>query len=203
MTAAEEDAWYADRRARWKPERVRLLLVAESAPDDGGDLSNRRFFYDDRLTRSDGLFREVVRALYDTPTLVSGDGQKRPWLAQLQSDGVYLIDLATRPVNNHSPQERREVLEARIHETVALARDLRPDGIILVKKNVFELLAVPMRQAALPVLQDEFIPFPGSGQQKRFRESFAGAIRQLHGGPLRRNAPLDSPSDSSARPDMR
>lgn len=203
MTAAEEDAWYADRRARWKPERVRLLLVAESAPDDGGDLSNRRFFYDDRLTRSDGLFREVVRALYDTPTLVSGDGQKRPWLAQLQSDGVYLIDLATRPVNNHSPQERREVLEARIHETVALARDLRPDGIILVKKNVFELLAVPMRQAALPVLHDAFIPFPGSGQQKRFRESFAGAICQLHGGPLRRNAPLDSPSDSSARPDMR
>lgn len=64
-----EDPWYAERRARWQPDRVRLLLVAESAPDDGGDIANRRFFYDDTLTSKDGLFREVVRALYDDPLL--------------------------------------------------------------------------------------------------------------------------------------
>jgi hypothetical protein len=39
-----EDFWYAERRARWKPDHVRLLLIAESAPDDGGDIENRRFF---------------------------------------------------------------------------------------------------------------------------------------------------------------
>ena len=55
-----EDAWYAERRTRWQPEHVRLLLIAESAPDDGGDIANRRFFYDDNLTAKDGLFREVV-----------------------------------------------------------------------------------------------------------------------------------------------
>lgn len=50
-----EDSWYSERRACWKPDQVRLLLIAESAPDDGGDAANRRFFYDERLTGKDGL----------------------------------------------------------------------------------------------------------------------------------------------------
>lgn len=92
-----EDPWYAERRARWKPDQVRLLLVAESAPDDGGEIANRRFFYDEQLTGNDGLFREVVRALYDNPTLTSGPGAKRPWLEKLRADGVFLIDVAAVP----------------------------------------------------------------------------------------------------------
>lgn len=58
-----EDPWYAERRARWRPNRVRLLMIAESVPDDGGDEANRRFFYDDRLTGNDGLFRQTVQVL--------------------------------------------------------------------------------------------------------------------------------------------
>ena len=33
--------------------------------------------------------------------------------------------------------------------------------------------------ALLPLLHDEYIPFPGSGQQKRFQERFATAYAQL------------------------
>ena len=93
--------WCSDRRARWKPDAVRSLLISESAPDDGGDIANRRFFYDDTLTGKDGLFREVVRALYNYPPLVSGRGQKVPWLQRLKDDDVFLIDLAPVPVNYH------------------------------------------------------------------------------------------------------
>lgn len=171
-----EDPWYRERRARWKPERVRLLLIAESAPDDGGDLANRRFFYDEHLTGKDGLFREVVRALYDDPPLVSGPHAKTPWLERLKSDGVYLVDLATTPVNYHSPVAREAALRRNIDETVELARELDPVGIVLVKQNVFDLLAGPLRTAGLPLLHDAMIPFPGSGQQKRFRERFAAAL---------------------------
>lgn len=179
MEALEEDAWYADRRSRWKPARVRLLLVAESPPADGGNISDRRFFYDEKLTSADGLFREVVKTLYDKPTLVSGQDQKRRWLERLQHDGVYLIDLAPHPVNMLDPNQRQASLSSRVHQTVAVATDLRPSGIVLIKKNVFELLSKPMHRAALPVLHDTFVPFPGSGNQKRFRESFSAAIRHL------------------------
>lgn len=66
-----EDPWHAGRRARWKPDDVRLLLIAESAPDDGGNEADRRFFYDDDLTGRDGLFRQVVEVMFDNPELKS------------------------------------------------------------------------------------------------------------------------------------
>lgn len=171
-----EDPWYSERRARWKPERVRLLLIAESAPDDGGEIVNRRFFYDDALTSKDGLFREVVRALYNEPKLESGPDAKKPWLEKLKADGIYLIDLAAVPVNYQSPAERLDALKRSVDQTIALASSLSPEGVVLVKQSVFDLLREPIRSAGLPLLHDQFIPFPGSGQQKRFRERFASAL---------------------------
>lgn len=174
-----EDSWYQERRARWKPEKVRLLLIAESAPDDGGDLANRRFFYDDNLTGRDSLFREVVRVLFDNPVLKSGPGAKVPWLEKLRDQGVYLIDLASVPVNYHSKSERAAALQQNIDATVALAAGLQPGGVVLVKQNVFDLLNEPIRAAGLRMLYDEFIPFPASGQQGRFRERFSSAVKSL------------------------
>jgi hypothetical protein len=174
-----EDAWYSDRRASWKPEHVRLLLVAESAPDDGSDVAGRRFFYDTRLTGHDNLFRETVRALYAPQSLESGSDAKRPWLQRLKDDGVFLIDLAPLPVNYHGAVQRKSLLEDNITGAVRRAKALQPDGVILIKQIVFDLLASPLRAASLPLLHDEFIPFPGSGQQKRFRERFAAAVQQL------------------------
>lgn len=173
-----EDDWYATRRARWKPERVRLLLIAESAPDDGGDLKNRRFFYDDNLAAHDGLFREVVKTMFNVGTFPGGPRAKTPWLRKLQKRGVYLIDLAPVPVN-YMAAERDAVLAANVAECAALAHSLQPDGVIVLKKNVFEMLENPLREASLPLLHDKFILFPGSGQQKRFREAFAAALATL------------------------
>lgn len=170
------DPWYEERRERWRPIHVRLLLIAESAPDDGGDVANRRFFYDEALTGRDGLFREVIRALYDDPALTSGPQSKAPWLERLKSDGVYLVDVATAPVNYHARAERQVALKRNVDRTIELSRQLNPEGIVLVKQNIFDLLEQPLRAAGLPLLHHEFIPFPGSGQQKRFRERFAAAL---------------------------
>jgi hypothetical protein len=182
-----EDPWYSNRRSRWKPEHVRLMLIAESAPDDGGDIANRRFFYDDNLTGKDGLFREVVRALYGDPTLASSPNAKKPWLEKLKADGVFLIDLATVPVNELGTADRAAALTRNISQTVSLAGELSPGGIVLVKQNVFDLLERPIRAAGLPLLHDAMIPFPGSGQQKRFRERFADALARLEPTNLERN----------------
>ena len=171
-----EDPWYAERRGRWKPAHVQLVIIAESAPDNGEDEANRRLFYDDDLSGRDGLFRQVVQMLFDGSDIKSGRGAKRPWLEKLRDRGVYLIDLASVPVNNHSRSDRAAALDQNISATVTLASELAPDGIVLIKKNVFELLSEPLRAAGLPVRHDEFIPFPASGQQTSFRERFAAAI---------------------------
>jgi hypothetical protein len=179
MTIAPENDWYASRRKRWMPTKVRLLLIAESAPDDGGDDGNRRFFYDDDLTAKDSLFREVVRVLFENPPLVSGVGAKVPWLEELRARGVFLIDLAPVPVNYSNHSDRETILAANVGTCLNLVRELQPDGIVLCKINVFHALQTPLRAAGLPLLHNEPIPFPGSGQQKRFRKLFATAIARL------------------------
>jgi hypothetical protein len=50
--------WYAELREAHRPERIRVLLVGESAPDPGD--SERRFFYAPLLDRRDNLYRGVV-----------------------------------------------------------------------------------------------------------------------------------------------
>jgi hypothetical protein len=108
--------------------------------------------------------------------LKSGPKGKRQWLERLRDEGIYLIDLAAVPVNSHVAIERATILKANIDATVALASELQPEGIVLIKKNVFGLLEGPLHAAGLPLLHEFMIPFPGSGQQKRFRERFAAAI---------------------------
>lgn len=149
-------------------------------------ISQSRFFYDDNLTAKDGLFREVVRSLYDDPPLVRGPNSKTPWLERPKEDGVFLIDLATVPVNEFGTAEREAALAKNISQTVSLASGLRPHGIVMVKQNVSDLLERPIRAARLPLLHAILIPFPGSGQQKRFRERFrerfADALARLDSG---------------------
>ncbi|MFA0848516.1 hypothetical protein ABRP24_001255 [Curtobacterium sp. WHRI 8282] len=84
-------------------------------------------------------------------------------------------------MNYYGAAGREAALRRNIETTVALASSLQPEGILLVKRNVFELLSAPMRNADLPVVHNDFIPFPGSGQQRRFRERFAQAISSLNG----------------------
>ena len=92
-----EEPWYSLLREQWKPNRVHLLLIAESAPDDHGDPSQRRFFYADHFGGADNLFRSVVHAMYGTTKEDLKQTGKRPWLERLRSDGFYLIDLAPYP----------------------------------------------------------------------------------------------------------
>jgi hypothetical protein len=156
----DEEPWYSELRERWRPKHVRLLLIAESAPDDRGDPARRRFFYADSLG-PDNLFGGVVAAMYGaTRDDLKRDG-KRPWLERLREDGFYLIDLAPFPVNvGLSTGARRQVLRASIPGCVDRARALSPDGIVVVKKNLHRMLAGPLRDAGLPLLHNEPIAFP-------------------------------------------
>lgn len=162
-----EEEWYQSLREQWRPSHIRLLLIGESAPDDGGDPNNRRFFYSEPLSQADNLFRSVVAALYDSGKLTKGD-LKEPWLVRLRDDGVYLIDLASRPVNAVSPAMRRATLRASVDDCVQRIRDLNPDGIVICHTPTFKLLAGPLNAALFPLLHDEAIPFPLGNTRSKF-----------------------------------
>jgi hypothetical protein len=137
------------------------LLVAEAPPADVD-----RYFYFENVPTQDSLFRYVARSILDLePTRAN----KTELLMQLRDRGVVLIDLKQDPVAGASAV-------AEIPGLVRRARQLDPEKIILLKSSVFDLVYEPLAEAGLPVV-DERVPFPGTGQQRRFETAFARALR--------------------------
>jgi hypothetical protein len=177
-----DQPWYAQLRDKNRPERVRLLLIGESAPDPGA--AERRFFYAPTLDRRDNLFRGVVEALYGCSPGVAGDS-KAPWLDRLQADGVFLIDLVPFPVDKLSPDktEARRLRAAARRDHVAAcideARSHEPSGVIICHGGVYRDASARMRSAGLPLLHDEPIPFPLYGGRARFIVAVRAALNRL------------------------
>jgi hypothetical protein len=167
---------YDELRAEHRPERIRLLLVGESAPDPGA--AELRFFYAPVLHRADNLFRGVVHALFDASPGRAG-ALKAPWHARLRDEGVYLIDLVPFPVNKLSARDRSRARRDHVDACVAEARSLSPRGIIICHTPSFRVLAAPMRTAGLPLLDDEAIPFPLGNQRAAFVAGFRAALARV------------------------
>jgi hypothetical protein len=139
---------------------VKLLLVAEAPPS-----ALDRYFYFEDVREQDSLFRYVARGLLGVePTRES----KRDLLGRLRDDGVFLIDVSRDPLSN-TP------LSHFVHDLVSRVEALAPKKVILIKATVYDAVFQPLREAGVPVV-DERIPFPGSGQQKRFEAGFRRAL---------------------------
>lgn len=157
ITAARQAA-----AAKYMPARIRLLLVAEAPP-----CTPERYFYFEHADQHDWLFRYVWEGLFgDKP-----DRTRKPeHLAGLQRAGVFMIDL-------HQDQIAEPTLsDLRPHVPALLDRchTLKPGHITLIKSSVYDTAFHALQAARLPVV-DERIPFPASGQQKKFLESFRRA----------------------------
>jgi hypothetical protein len=144
---------------------VRLLLVAEAPPS-----ALDRYFYFDVVPTQDSLFRYVARAMLKVePTRAN----KAELLGRLRDRGVFLIDLWPDPVHARTGSPDVTGLVRRV-------RQLDPERIIVIKTGVFDTVRGPLLEAGLPLV-DERVPFPGSGQQRKFEGAFARALRRRPG----------------------
>jgi hypothetical protein len=105
----------------------------------------------------DSLFRHVVEAvLGEKPTR-----DKAPYLDELRERGWFLIHMSEEPFRD------RAVLPPLLPDLLARCEQLRPRRVVIVGARLFDLLRGPMREAGLPGV-DVRLPYPGSGQQRRF-----------------------------------
>jgi hypothetical protein len=147
---------------KFKPEKIDLLLVAEAPPS-----ALDRYFYFLDVREQDSLFRYVCRALLRSePTRAA----KAELLAELRDRGVFLIDM------QEEPRDGTE-LGAFVSELVKRCERLNPAWIVLIKATVFDAGFAALAEAGLPVSSVR-VPFPGSGQQRRFLESFDRALKE-------------------------
>jgi hypothetical protein len=148
--------------ARYRPAQVRLLLVAEAPP-----CTPERYFYFEHVDRHDWLFRYVWEGLMGGKP---DRGRKAEHLSALRDAGVFVIDLHEETISQPSLADLRPMVPGLIERCGAL----RPRHVALIKSSVYDAAFEPMRAAGLPVI-DERIPFPASGQQRNFLESFRRA----------------------------
>jgi hypothetical protein len=153
----------AEAASRYRPKRIKLLLIAEAPPS-----TLDRYFYFDAVGKGDSLFRYVARGIL---AIEPTRGNKAELLARLQQEGVFLIDLledpkADTPLNKAAPHLVRRV------------KSLAPERIILIKTTVYDTAYPLLKAAELPVIAER-IPFPGSGQQRRFEEAFRRALTSV------------------------
>jgi len=169
-------------REKYKPEVIRVLLVAESPPM----LETKRFFYFNNVTKGDSLFIETMKVLYqkefsDVKELRS---RKPDFLLKFKSDGLYLLDACKVPMSNSKEKEQkiRRCLPELKHEILSIASQKTP--IILISKSVYDALFQKLIQDGFNVINETMIDFPGSGGQKKFREKLASLLKK-HGWNLR------------------
>ncbi len=150
---------------KYKPKSIKLLLIAEAPPCD-----TDRYFYFEEVDNHDWLFRYVWEGL--TGEKPGDRAGKKEQLAALRDAGAFLIDL--HEANVSSPKMTQ--LAPCVPDLVKRAKGLKPEAIILIKSIVHDAAFAALQSAGLPVI-DERIPFPASGQQKKFLEGFRRAVK--------------------------
>lgn len=176
--AATDPAASRRRRKRaakkYRPERIRLLIVAEAPPN-----CLQRYFYFEDVTTDDWLFRAVVKTvLKDTPARAG----KRAQLERLRDEGVWLTDLKADPKASEN-----EDLSSYVDDLVKRVRKRAPEHVVLVKVNVFDTVYGALHEAGLPVL-DVRMPFPSSGRQTEFKHGMQAALEAIGWERVRREA---------------
>lgn len=167
-----------DARAKYKPESIKLLFVAEAPPE-----TTERFFYYERVKDNDWLYIAIVKALsmcddYDVKKMRAN---KKMILQLLQQDGIFLMDLSPVPLKKGMKAKRhKEGFRQRLSNEKAVNKD--DTSIILIKANVYDCLFTELKENGYNV-QNQRIPFPASGQQQKFAEKMKEALEGINYSP--------------------
>jgi len=163
-------------REQYKPDHITTLMIAESQPPAAGVQSSRQFYRTDCIYREDRLFTNTIRALYreaaDIPEATLKE-QKEQWLRRFQKDGWYMTEALTYSLPHEvTKQERQKLLLEHFPALLARLKKLaKPHTkIILIKSNVFEVVAEPLRNAGYTVLNQGLLDYPGRFNQHTYRQ---------------------------------
>jgi len=163
---------YLSLRRRYEPERIRLVIIAESPPASG------LFFYDPTGRPGEPLFKALMLQLDLTPRT------KQDGLMEFQRSGWVLVDATYEPADKLDDSSANNIIA---RDYPLLRHDLeslmpnRSTPLILIKKNVCQILGPKLAHDKFNVLNlGQVVYFPGNGRQTEFHQQF-GAIRTSAG----------------------
>ncbi len=162
-------------RRKYRPRKVRFLLIAESPPSSGG------FFYFPTTIGKDHLFRETMKALKFWPENepMRRGVDKSSMLRRFRSMGFYLLDTCVSPVDKMPPGERRTAVQNQTPRLVNEVIEADPSHIFVVKSSIFRPVSQALREAGMHkrVINTIAVPFPSHGNQRVYRARLRRALR--------------------------
>ncbi|MGH7157754.1 MAG: hypothetical protein ACREGD_01610 [Candidatus Saccharimonadales bacterium] len=175
---------YDSTRQRYKPAHIKVLMIAESPPPAANIESSRHFYRSDKIRRDDRLFTNTIKALYPeaaNKTEAEIQPDKETWLKKFQADGWYMIEaLEESQVHEVTKKDRQAHIAAELPRLIQRVKKLvSPDTrLILIKSNVYDVAAEPLRKAGLNVLNTELLDYPGRFNQRAYREKLSKLISE-------------------------
>jgi hypothetical protein len=166
-----ERDYYISFRQKYEPEKLKLIVVAESPPVSG------LYFYDPIGKVSEPLFSALMQQIGCSPS------NKEQGLAALCRKGWLLVDATYQQVNEKNEQERDSVIICDYPLLVEDLSRLSPDRavpLVLIKANVCPLLEPRLLADGFNVANRGRVPyFPSTGRQNQFHREFGEIIRSL------------------------
>ncbi len=177
MPETNPKEYYLLLRRDYTPERIKLIIIAESPPESG------KYFYNPEGLSSEPLFSALMQQLdLSRPT-------KQDGLRVFQRRGWLLIDATYEPVDKHAGSRRYMTISKR---NAVICRDypqLRADlerltfdrsvPLILIKANVCRFLEPKLVEDKFNVLnRGRDVYFPSNGRQTKFREQFGAIVKE-------------------------
>lgn len=167
-------ASYLNLRQQYRPDKITLLIVAESPPASG------KYFYDATGSVKEPLFSALMHQLDISPST------KEIGLREFQRKGWILVDATYQPVNKLASDascDRDEVIARDypllLDDLTGLAPD-RSVPLILLKANVCRILEPLLLKDGFSVLNSGIaIYFPSHGRQTEFRNQFKTVLATL------------------------
>jgi hypothetical protein len=177
---------YDDIRIAYKPDRIKVLLIAESQPPAASVQSSRHFYRSDQIRKDDRLYTNTIRALYPETAETTEEyleQNKEQWLRRFQSDGWYMIEaLPTSLRHEVTKKQRQTFIRDHLPELIDRVKKLVDENtkIILIKSNVFDVATEPLRAAGFTVLNQHLLDYPGHFNQQAYREKLATYAKQIN-----------------------
>ena len=162
--------YYLKLRNKYLPDTLRIIFVLESPPASG------KYFYDETGLTTESLFNEMMKTLHYKPV------EKKNGLEFFKNQGFFLVDSTYKPVNKMKGKEREAAI---LSDFDNLVDDLEvingiKSPLILIKANICRLLEDKLKLKGFNVLNEGIVvPFPSSGQQKRFHLEISKVLKKI------------------------
>jgi len=150
-------------RRSFKPRKVKLLFIGESAPCSG------KFFY-----RESGMTGFTKRAFEDAFGMQFKTTAE--FLHFFKTEGCYLDDVSLVPVDGMSAGDRERSLVASVPALAGRIRTSNPSVVLIVLKKIEPHVREALGLARVDV-PTYVLPFPGQGHQREYVEQLTAVLR--------------------------